>query len=136
MCMQYKSTKSGDVLTGLDEYITRMKEGQKSIYYVTAETDALAANSPFVESLGKKGIEVCVTAAVAHVQRFCFPSLTVAEREVLGRTIVMVQLCHRMIYVHSSFAARLLFGFLPSVLPFTLQIELRRNHCGLPGEEI
>lgn len=56
--MQYKSTQSGEVLTGLDDYITRMKEGQKGIYFVTAESDALAANSPFVENLEKKGMEV------------------------------------------------------------------------------
>lgn len=56
--MQYKSTKSGEVLTGLDDYMSRMKEGQKGIYFVTAESDALAANSPFVEALEKKGMEV------------------------------------------------------------------------------
>lgn len=58
MFLQYKSNKSGEVLTGLDDYISRMKEGQKGIYYVSAESDALAANSPFVESLERKGFEV------------------------------------------------------------------------------
>lgn len=58
LTLQYKSNKSGDVLTGLDDYISRMKEGQKGIYYVSAESDGLAANSPFVESLERKGFEV------------------------------------------------------------------------------
>lgn len=56
--LRYKSNKSGDVLTGLDDYVSRMKEGQKGIYYVSAESDALAANSPFVEALQGKDLEV------------------------------------------------------------------------------
>ncbi|MDH5232002.1 MAG: molecular chaperone HtpG [Gammaproteobacteria bacterium] len=42
----------------LDEYISRMKEGQTKIYYVTAETYAAAKNSPHLEVFAKKGIEV------------------------------------------------------------------------------
>lgn len=45
-------------MTGLDDYVSRMKEGQKGIYYVSAESDALAANSPFVEALQRKELEV------------------------------------------------------------------------------
>jgi HSP90 family molecular chaperone len=57
-CLQYKSSKSGDVLTGLADYVSRMKEGQKNIFYIATESDELAANSPFVEALEKKGVEV------------------------------------------------------------------------------
>ncbi len=42
----------------LADYVGRMKEGQKAIYYVTAETHAAAANSPHLEIFRKKGIEV------------------------------------------------------------------------------
>lgn len=42
----------------LDEYVSRMKEGQEKIYYITAETFAAAKNSPHLEILRKKGIEV------------------------------------------------------------------------------
>jgi molecular chaperone HtpG len=42
----------------LAEYASRMKEGQKAIYYVTADTYAAAANSPHLEIFRKKGIEV------------------------------------------------------------------------------
>ncbi len=42
----------------LDDYITRMKEGQDKIYYITAESFAAAKNSPHLEIFRKKGIEV------------------------------------------------------------------------------
>ncbi|HZM34099.1 MAG TPA: molecular chaperone HtpG [Burkholderiales bacterium] len=42
----------------LADYLGRMKEGQDSIYYVTAETFAAAKNSPHLEIFRKKGIEV------------------------------------------------------------------------------
>lgn len=42
----------------LVDYISRMKEDQKSIYYVTAESFSMAKNSPHLEIFRKKGIEV------------------------------------------------------------------------------
>ena len=42
----------------LDEYISRMKEGQDKIYYITAESYTAAKNSPHLEFFKKKGIEV------------------------------------------------------------------------------
>lgn len=42
----------------LEDYVSRMKEGQKHIYYVTADTYEAAANSPHLEVFRKKGIEV------------------------------------------------------------------------------
>jgi molecular chaperone HtpG len=42
----------------LSDYISRMKPGQKTIYYLIAESFAAAKNSPHLEQLGKKGIEV------------------------------------------------------------------------------
>jgi molecular chaperone HtpG len=42
----------------LADYVSRMKEGQDKIYYVTAETHAAAKNSPHLEIFRKKGIEV------------------------------------------------------------------------------
>lgn len=42
----------------LDDYIARMKEGQKAIYYVVGESHVMASNSPHLEVFRKKGIEV------------------------------------------------------------------------------
>merc|ERR1712096_556919 len=52
------TSKSGDELISLKEYVDRMKEGQNDIYYITGESVAQVSSSPFIETLRKKGFEV------------------------------------------------------------------------------
>merc|ERR1712167_302384 len=56
--LRIHTSKSGEDQISLKDYIQRMKEGQKDIFYITGESRASVAESPFIESLKKKGYEV------------------------------------------------------------------------------
>lgn len=56
---KFQSTESGEKgWTGLEEYVSRMKEGQEKIYYVSGEGRSAAEMSPCLEGMKKKGYEV------------------------------------------------------------------------------
>ena len=56
--LRFHTSKSGEDLISFKDYIARMKEGQKSVYYITGESRAAVAASPFLEGLKKRGYEV------------------------------------------------------------------------------
>merc|ERR1711966_332854 len=56
--LRFHTSKSGEDQISFKDYIQRMKEGQKDIFYITGESRASVAQSPFIETLKKKGYEV------------------------------------------------------------------------------
>ncbi|KAJ3606372.1 hypothetical protein NHX12_025893 [Muraenolepis orangiensis] len=82
--LRYYTSASGDELVSLNDYVTRMKDNQKHIYYITGETKDQVANSAFVERLRKAGLEVIYM--VEPIDEYCVQQL----KEYDGKNLVSV----------------------------------------------
>ena len=60
---RYATSTNSETVTSFADYKARMKDGQKAIYYLTADSLAGAKNSPQLELFNKKGIEVILMTA-------------------------------------------------------------------------
>nr|QEQ13288.1 heat shock protein 90 [Artemia franciscana] len=82
--LRYHTSASGDEVCSLKDYVSRMKENQKHIYYITGESKDVVAHSVFVERVRKRGLEVIYM--VDPIDEYVVQQL----KEYDGKTLVSV----------------------------------------------
>merc|ERR1712212_18479 len=82
--LRYSTSSTGEDKCSLKDYVSRMRENQKDIYYITGESKETVANSAFVERVKKCGLEVIYM--VDPIDEYCVQQL----KEYDGKTLVSV----------------------------------------------
>ena len=82
--LRYHSSTSGDELTSLKDYASRMKENQKDIYYITGESRQIVDQSAFVERVRNRGFEIIYMTE--PIDEYCVQQL----KEFDGKKLVSV----------------------------------------------
>merc|ERR1719311_1300759 len=88
--LRFKSNKSGEGYVSLEDYVERMPEWQKNIYYISGESVEAVENSPFLERLKKKDLEVLYLVdpideyAIQHVTEYDGKKLQSVSKEGLS----------------------------------------------------
>ena len=82
--LRYHTSVSGDEQCSLKDYVSRMKENQSDIYYITGETREIVASSSFVEKVKKRGFEVVYMTE--PIDEYCVQQL----KEFDGKKLVSV----------------------------------------------
>ncbi|XP_068209915.1 heat shock protein HSP 90-alpha-like [Palaemon carinicauda] len=82
--LRYHTSSSGDEMCSLKDYVSRMKENQKHIYYITGESREQVHNSAFVERVKKRGFEVVYMTE--PIDEYCVQQL----KEYEGKQLVSV----------------------------------------------
>ena len=84
MLRYFSSVDGGEERTTLADYVTRMKDGQKDIYFITGESVEIVKNSAFVERVTKRGFEVLYMCE--PIDEYCVQQL----REYDGKNLVSI----------------------------------------------
>jgi molecular chaperone HtpG len=82
--LRYYTSTSGDEMSSIKDYVSRMKENQKDIYYITGETREQVTTSAFVEKVKKSGYEVIYM--IEPIDEYCVQQL----KEFDGKKLVSV----------------------------------------------
>ena len=82
--LRYSTSASGDEMCSLKDYISRMPENQKQIYYISGESKEAVAHSAFVERVRKRGFEVIYMTE--PIDEYCTTQL----KEYEGKQLVSV----------------------------------------------
>jgi len=82
--LRYPSSTSGDEVTSFKDYVSRMKENQKDIYYITGESKQIVDQSAFVERVRKRGYEIIYMTE--PIDEYCVQQL----KEFDGKKLVSI----------------------------------------------